>query len=41
MSELFILGFLAIFALVGQAGAVPPIDGAPRVKTETATFALG
>jgi hypothetical protein len=42
MNELFLLGFTAMFVLAGRAGAaVPPIDAAPRVRTETATFALG
>ena len=42
MNELFALGIMAAFVLAGPAGAaVPPIDSAPRVKTETATFALG
>jgi hypothetical protein len=42
MSGLFLSGFTAMLVLAGSAGtAVPPIDAAPRGKTETATFALG
>jgi hypothetical protein len=42
MNELFAFGILAAFILAGPAGAAtPPIDSAPRGKTERATFALG